>query len=257
MLQSKFVSDMFIRFGIIPFEKNRQLVLKTLEEVLADRPGALDWTAKRDITFKDKIIYSSNYAQNNYFKYPVSDDLFDPYFTTGNIPVDNENLGAEDTMFESPFNGSIDIGINFISSTQLYVGYIPLNDVSKVDFPTPNGTEQDNKTGLRLMVVRDPISGDATAYYDGNARNDYLVANFTRPDAQECAWEAFLERFYNRARRAIQRDKIIERQYVLTDVDISMIHPHKMIYDNGEYFILEEVFEHIGGLTTCRLYKVS
>lgn len=257
MKQADFIKDMFVRFAIIPFEKNRELVLKTLEEILSDRNGALDWTAKRNISFKEKITYSTNYTQNNYFNYPASDQLFDNFFTQGNIQVDNENLEDESVMFESPFNGSVDIGANFISSTSLYFGYIPLNDSAKIDFPTPGGEEIDNDTGLRLMVVRDPVSGDATAYYDGNARTDYLVANFTRPNAQECAFEAFLERFYRRARRAIQMDKIIVRMYNLTDVDISQVHPHKMIYDNGEYFILEEVSQHVGGKTLCRLYKIS
>lgn len=258
MKQKDFLKDMFVRFAIIPYEKNRLLTLKTLEEIIADRQNALDWTAKRDMSLPDKIKYSTNYAQNNYFKYSSSDRFFNPYFSQGIIKVNNENLDADSDMFVSPFNGSVDIGINFISDTSLYLGFIPLNDIGKVDFPTPNGEDQDNDTGLRLMVVRDPITGDATAYYDGNARTDYLVANFTRPDAPECAMDAFLERFYRRARRAIQTDKVIERSYSLTDVDIAQIHPHKMIYDNGEYFILESVPNHVDQESLIvQLYKVS
>lgn len=256
MTQKDFLRDMFIHFGIVPFEKNRLLTLKTIEEIISDRSGALDLTSKRDMSQPDEIVYGENYAQNNYFEYPSNDDLFDPTFVRGNIKVTNENLQPEDTLYESPFNGSTDFSLT-VDGTSMYMGLIPMNDTAKINYPTPDGEDIDNSPGLRLMIVRDKRASEPTVDYDGNARNDYLVANFTLPDGRALAWEAFLEKFYKRARLAIDMDKPIARSYRLSDADISQVHPHKIIYDSGSYFWLEKIPNHIGeGSVKCNIYKI-
>ena len=258
MKQKDFVTDLIMRFGIVPFEKNRTLVFKSLEEVISDRFSALDWTNKRDKSVKDEITYNNQYAKNNYFTYPSQEEIFDEKIVRGNIQIDNENLSDEAVIYDSKFNGSTDISVD-ASSSNIYIGYIPTWESAKVKYPTATneGYDFDNDTGLRIMVVRSKRSAEPNVVYNGNARSDYLIANFLKPDARELAWEENILRFYNRAKKSIQIDKSIVREYTLTEADLAQVHPHKIIYDSGSYFWIEKISNHIDSEPVkVQLYKI-
>jgi len=263
--QKEVIKDFFVTNGLVPFEKNRLLTLKSINEVIEDRASALDWTTKRDRTFKDGIEFQRAFAQNNYFTYPSNDKFFDPYYTRGNIKVPNQTLEPENTLYQRIFNGSSDVSVNAGGGDSFYIGFIPvLNQNGEklglsdtVAYPVED-EEFGEDPGLRLMMVRDRRSGEPNVSYDGNSRNDYLMANFLLPGKTQLAFEIFLERFYSKAYKGIERNKFISRFYRLNDADISQVHPHKLIYDDGSYFWLNQIEEYTGnGLTKVYLFKVS
>lgn len=250
-------SDFFIRFGLIPKDKNKTLTVKTFEEVIRDKANAVDWTDKRSYSDKDPIEYDLNYTQNNYFVYPSSDDFFKADRTRGNIICENTTLDVEQTIYDSLFVGSADISVGD-DTNYVYAGYIPIWLTPPVGYPTVlGGTAFDNSPELRLMVTRDKESGEANVEFDGNSRSDYLVANFVLPGEKYLSWEAFLDDHYPSLREAIRQNKSITREYALTEEDIQKLDPHTLVYDEGDYFLISRISKFIPGeITKVELFKV-
>lgn len=251
--------DLFLRFGIIPKEKNRILYFKTFEEVISDKITAIDWTDKHDTSFDDDISYDDEYVQNNYFRYPSNDEFYNDATTKGNIICDNATLETEQDLYESIFNGSLDIlvgdNVNYV-----YCGYIPIWDVPPTAYPTEDNNPFDHQPGLRLMVLRDKEAAESDIKFDGNSRSDYKVANFVLPNENYLNWQGFLDEHYPSLANAIRQNKSIVRRYNLNEDDIAKLDPHKLMYDNGSYFIINRVPNFDSELeesTKVELFKVQ
>ncbi|MFN7609395.1 MAG: hypothetical protein ACK5QX_00440, partial [bacterium] len=55
----------------------------------------------------------------------------------------------------------------------------------------------------------------------------------------------------------VKNFKIVTRKYNLNDLDISTLDPHKLVFDNQEYFIVMEVKNYTPGrISTVKLFKV-
>lgn len=249
--------DFFIRFGIIPKDKNKLLTLKSFEEVIRDKANAVDWTDKRDTSVKDEIQYDKDYFQNNYFTYPSNDDSFDGSQSKGNIVCDNVSLDKEKTIYDSIFNGSSDISAGD-DVDYVYVGYIPIWDTPPTKYPVNSENSFDHQPGLRLMVTRDKASDESDVKFDGNSRSDYKVANFILPGEKYLSWQAFLDDHYPSLANAIRQNKSLPRYYNLNEDDIANLDPHTLMYDDGSYFIISRIPNYIPGvLTKVELFKVQ
>jgi hypothetical protein len=125
MTMGEIVNDFTNRFGIIYRQSAGVLICKTLQEVIANKQNALDWTDKR-VKSVDLISFEPEYAKSNAFKYTSSvEDNED--LGTGYLTIDNDTLEEEDTMFQSDFENSENNLILFVNMGRIPV-YEEINE---------------------------------------------------------------------------------------------------------------------------------
>ncbi len=74
-----------------------------IKDIINNRIGAVDWSAKRDTRFKDSIGFDfRGYARTNYFLYDNEDKGIE-LLGRGSIDIDNENLEVSREAYVSPF----------------------------------------------------------------------------------------------------------------------------------------------------------
>lgn len=127
MTMGELIDDFTNRFGVLYDQTGNTLVLKTLQEVIADKSRALDWTSKR-IKKIDPIDFQLDYAQSNSFEYGSSVENNET-LGFGYLTIDNDNLKTSDTMFSSPFSNSVLNTILFVN-----MGRIPVYEAFKPSF---------------------------------------------------------------------------------------------------------------------------
>ena len=120
-----FLKDFFNRFAIIPKQVDNTLVLKTLEEIIKDVGGAVDWSGKLvNVRYKG-IDFKTTYAQENTFNY--TDRVEDSLLGAGSIDIDNTTLPTSKGMYTSIFGNTKTIKRESISA-----GYIPVFNEERV-----------------------------------------------------------------------------------------------------------------------------
>lgn len=95
---SDFMKEIFTRFSLTPFvdSRSKNIELLTLDERLdAD---VVDWSDKYVKRENETYLYR-DYAQENYFRHKYHFDGDD--FNDGILPIENENLEEEKTVFQS------------------------------------------------------------------------------------------------------------------------------------------------------------
>lgn len=137
------LKDFFNRFAIIPNQVDNRLILKTLEEIIADVPGALDWSGKLVNPKKKPISFKTAYAQENLFSY--NNLVSDADLGSGSIDIANNTLPLKKTLFKSIFGNS-----NTVQKFSFNAALIPAFDVNNPP------TNEDFEDG-RLIVVADSI----------------------------------------------------------------------------------------------------
>lgn len=98
------LKDFFNRFGIIPNQIEGRLILKTLEEIIADVPGAVDWSGKLVNPKNKPISFKTDYAQENLFSY--NDLVSDANLGSESLDIANTTLPLRKTLFKSVFGNS-------------------------------------------------------------------------------------------------------------------------------------------------------
>lgn len=243
------LTDFFNRFGIIPKQVGLTLILKTIEEIILDRTNAVNWSGKLVNPDNYTITYDSNYAQSNYFGYDKSEDVNDPNLGRGSIDVANTNLDNAKTIYTSLFGNSL--------TEEVVSGYnvatIPVYDSTSTDIDTFA-----EKPGLRLLTLKDRTT-EAAITFDASARTDYRLAYFVDPSlTKDTGFEYFLSQHYAALERSLQKNKVIEKYFLLTDYDISIFDPHKMIWDGNAYYIVNKIQNFVSGrVTKVVLFKTS
>lgn len=247
MLQSEIVKDFFVRFGIIHNELNGVLYLKTIREITEDVVNAVSWTDKR-VEKGDQLNYSpASYAQDNAFSYTPDSGAGnqpDKEAGTGSLYTYNQNLQGRKPVYQTPFESLRDIAVN-VTAASCHVYDTASADIS--DF--------DQEPGLRLMMLRDKEAGDPVIRFNAalglaGDRSDYRVANF-KSNGVDMGWSYFLNTYYGPAFiTALRSLRFVTRTYMLTETDVASYDPHKMIYDNGSYFIVSVITNFIPGRPT-------
>ncbi len=339
------LKDFVNRFGIIPNQVDNRLILKTLEEIVADVPGAVNWSDKL-VNLKEKqISFKTEYAQENVFKYV--DKVKDPALGTGSMDIDSNILPLKKTLFESifgnsnmaqvaswylasipafdptitldegdfssgrsitgaddldqsdagtivllegssPFNLTVElltsdsiilirnqgtdtvtlvegVGVELPNSSfAILVGEEVILDCRVPAVPdldlneTQNGQIVINEDpGLRLLTLKDrTIETEIT--FDTVARTDYKIGYFVDPLlTKDTGFQYFLDQFYPSLESALQRNKIVTKEYLLTENDIFSYDPHKMVYDGEGYYLINKIVNfYPGRVTKVELFKV-
>lgn len=238
------LKDFFTRFAAIPRQVDNRLIIKTIEEIISDRSTALNWSAKLTKT-KKPIDFTTQYAQENYFEY--NNENNDETLGRGSLDIDNETLKPSGTVFSSVFETC--------ETTQAYrSAVIEFYDDTSVD-----NTDIKESPGLKLLTLRDADGDDDPITFLSTPRSDYKVAYFVDPALpKDTKFQYFIDEFYAGYREALQKNKVIEKEYLLTELDIINYNSHKMIYDAEGYYLINKIKNFIPDqVTTVELFKVG
>lgn len=253
--------DLLFRFGQIPKFSNGTIYFKSLKSILDDVAGVIDWTDKRDKTVHSHEIHL-DLAQLNYIRYEVSDDLNEG-FRQGSFEIDDTTLPEEQILWTSPFTPSLDI-----PKEGIFCGRIPAQD----DYADGDFTRWNMDTGARLFIIREDDGNEpsvvlgvtpndtpvttyavacgaqvATSQFDRSIGFDLTLREWYTSDGE------FTTGFLNRLKDA----KWVTRRYNLSSVDIANLDPHKMIYDDGVYFLFPKVKSFVPGkITEVEMLKI-
>lgn len=240
-----FLRDFTVRFGIIYNTSDSGTVrIKRLKEILQQRENAIDWTGKYVRT--DDSNFKSKYKKDNYFEYANQSILGS--IGKGNLQASNVADMGSYTIYKSPFNGCD-------STTYIYTNlcYLPYYDSTSVDLSDPK-----NELPLVLLSLRDRLSFETAYTFDTSPRSDYSVAYFVNDSlAKDTGFQYFVDRYYQVFNESINNYKLETRYYNLVEKDIFEYDPFRMIYDNGDYYLINKIENFVPGqITKVELLRI-
>lgn len=255
--QKEFIDDFLFRFGLIPTEKNATITLKHINDVIADRKNAVDWTQKRVGKTETINWKSDNLGKINRFKYAQTSEGTNEFTGYGKFSISN-NLLDEIIEYDSLWGSSEQ------SSLSTETGVTPATK----DFSFANtkvwtdntSINYDNDPGARLLLVRDTVVNEPPITYSGAAPDtNYKIAFFEDYRFGSVTWQAFLDDYWPRYIAVVQSGiKNVSRFYNLTEDDVASFDVTQLIYENGEYFMLKKIHNYVPGQETkVELFKVS
>ncbi len=205
LTQLTLLKDVINRYCLMlqPIRKTKEFEFKPLEEILADRDGAEDWTGKF-ISLEEE--YQCDYAQKNNFvnsydkeEDSYSNDVEDEDFNIfsfedkdGVLEINNKNLDSESDLYSSSFNIPERVGTR--ASQKIYSIPIWTEGDETTEDQTVEQTYSeeiinqavDNETGDYLNLIDadnfqlgyywNSTVGDTTQYYDSG--NTYGCTNY-------------------------------------------------------------------------------
>jgi len=237
------LKDFYNRFGLIDLVVDNRLILKSLDEIINDRANALDWTSK-DVT-TNEISFRTDFAQENLFSY--KDNCEDERLGTGSISINNDVLKPEVDIFKSVFGNSLTV-----TKQDLLLAKIPVFDSTSVDI-----YDFINPPDFRLLTIKDrDIEGSIT--FNATPRTDYKIGYFLdNTAAKDTGFQYFIDNYYSGLSLALQKTKTITKLLMLTSKDISDYNPHKIIFINDSYYLLNKIKQFIPGrVTVVELFKL-
>src|SRR5690606_19116762 len=217
------IKDFFLRFGIIDKKIGNTMHLKTLEEIINDRAGAVNWQGKRVSREDQNIDFSFGYSKENYFS---PDDHIGDGTGIGSISIANEILTKEQTPYTSPFGNSGPFTFLFA----------PMAEIRVYDLTSTDITDFKDEPGLRIVYMRDRRSPEQAIGFGSSTTTSHRVGVFDQPNEPiNAGFQYVLDTYYNRVGKSLQKIKAITRYYNLDHDDIENFDKHKMIYDGGYY----------------------
>ena len=271
LLQSDFLKDFMIKFGVVFIFTGNAIEILTYESIINNIGASVDWTNKRVKNKKDVLQFTwGNYAMKNNFLYDDISNLPDGFSVTGNnivngsLDIPNSNLSQTNDLYSSIFAQTNYIGLsrdrvegtgaNFVNcSTSLIWNVLP----SSYTF--------DNVPVMQLAVLSAKDAGEVAVVYNGSARTDYKVARFNPSTAvvvtpQSLAWSGttfhspgrgLLDTYYPSIQRLFTNGiKVGTHEYYLTDMDIYALDLLTLVYDDGNYYLINKVPSFVSGRTT-------
>lgn len=259
------IKDFIVRHGLVFKQTGNNIVASSFEEIIDNKSNAIDWTDKRDISIDDKIGYSPSMSQSNKFTYGSSDDLTEDDTGQGSIDISNTLLNLEEDLFGSIFSSThtnadvfgyecAEIPMYALADEKINYGQIGAN------------IKQNTPPGVRVLLVRNKRGGEDTIeYYDINPTTgtDNVVSNqkvayfVDSVESDSMDFQQFIDDNYSKLEQSLQKYKMVTRKYNLSTYDVISYDPHKPIYDNNEYFLVNEIKNFIPGqLTEVELLKI-
>jgi len=240
------VRDFFVRYGIIPKQKFGVLYLKTVQAIFSDRTNVNDWRDKL-VKGNGPISFSLDYGQNNNFDYVNTQN--DPTLGRGVLTISNETLPLEKTEFSSPFEQCEDLD----SAGGYIMASIPVFTSESTDI-----TDIEGSPGLKLLTLKSRTTEDPVTFYV-TARTDYKLAYFINASlTKDSNLQYFLNQFYPLLTAALQKNKVITKEYYLNPLDIKNYDSHKMIYDGEGYYYVNKISNFVAGqVTKVELFKIA
>jgi hypothetical protein len=250
MNQKDIMQDFLIRFGLLQRERNGVLEFKTIEEIINDKVSFADWTNKLHKELHPSIDFGvSAYAQRNTFDYTVQDEDLDEKTGQGVMLVTNASAQLEKRIYRSPFQACATLKFGNETDGYVWMAYVPV--YSRVIDPILLTTviEEDQEPGLRLLLKRSAYA------YEANANDKLYFEDVNAPYSMN--FQTFLDEFYPSLSRALQRAKLKTAEYALNSLDIADLNFLKLVYDSGNWFLLNKVYDYVPNqLTKADLFKV-
>lgn len=251
--QKNFLKDFCIRFAVYFYATGSTITCKQISELIDNKEDALDLTSFRDGD-REIIKFIFDLGQINNFTYPSADSFFQPVNAEGSFTIPNVNLEETNDIYDSIFAGSAqqDTTIGLDSIRTMYIPYW-------TSLAAPVTYTFDNTPSARIGLVRAKDTPEPAVSYNGTPQTDYLVGHFEAGGGATHTqnWEYILDRYYQTYIDSVQKLKIVERFYYLTEVDVIKLMKSNVIFDSDCYFIVLEVINFIPGkLTKLELMRV-
>jgi hypothetical protein len=241
------LKDFFVRFGIVYKIEGNTLILKTLEEICLDTASAVDWTSKRVNRKKSGIEFKTNYAQSNYFLH--QDDAKDKFLGSGSLAIANTTLQTAKDFFTSVFSNA-----RRWTGTGYEVMSYPAYD------STSTGIDDIKEEPPLMIGTLKARTTEAAITFNATARTDYKLAyHADASQTKDSSFRYFLSKYYPSLTFALQKNKICKYDYNLNELDIANYDSHKMIFDNGSYYLINKIPKFISGKITedVELFKIQ
>ncbi len=230
-----FARDWAVRFAVV-FKLNSDgyLNVRKMNDILSDRQNAVDWSSKFEST--GKKTYQSKIDGKGYFNY--SDNKDTPFRGRGFVQ------GGESTnefdIYTSPFDTCVTQSVSNVNASLFNV-----YEVGAVDFyDVANGVDP------VLVSLRDKLADEPAQTYF-SSQTDYKVSYFTDSRVtQSTNWQYFIDQNYAVFSDSIAQAGLVERFYNLTEKDIFEFDQFKMIFDNGQYYLVNKIDNFVQGKVT-------
>lgn len=234
----------------------------SLNDVLADHAGAIDWTEKRANKFEEISFAFGSWAQNNWFRYPNKNHSGS--LPDGALTFNNENVDTNNDVYTSITEAATGIVQWRIASVLYGAQAVNFATLPNPVYETvPSSFTFDNDPRPVLIICRPAdVSEAASIKYDGNVRTDYWVGYFEnnnstyeehdglRWSTSENGGRGLLELYYPRLQRCLLNPKKVIREYMLSVADINSFDIYTLIYDDGNYFLPLKIIDFVAGRPT-------
>lgn len=265
--QVDFIKEITVMFGLKYTAVNDYTTgpltidVRPQQSILQDRVRYVDWTRKRSVESVDLVRFAfENFAQENTFDENLN----------YSISVPNENISSEprNIYTKKAFPADADTyNVNDGAST-MQGAQINLWDTLPAGYPPT--TPFDNVNKLRFLLVRAAYTAgpvfEPAFLYDGNSRSDYLVGFYDNFVAalgyKTLLWrnsqsKGLLDLYYAALETALVKCKVVARKYYLTEMDIHNLDLTKLVFDSGDWLLINKLESFVPGqLTRAELLKI-
>lgn len=222
-----FIQDFAFRHGIIFKETSNTIALKTFNEVINDKSNAVDWSEKRNYLEEQETEYKQKgVSQSNIFSYETADDI-DEEIGQGEFTISNTLLPLVSEI-TSIFSNT---GDAFDDTEKVNFLVIPAIKDGETDFEL---------SGYRLAMVKENPE-DATQW------TTYFI---DESESKDLGFNGYITDHYSRLVASLQKSKVVTRSYKLNSNDVLNFDPHKLIYDDGAYYLVNEIKNFVAGIPT-------
>lgn len=266
--QKDLLIDWLFRTQSLIRNKDGLIELKPIKNIINSKSTAINWTSKR-VRDNESMIFNSGKYQINYFEdvdlfkddtdIIINNGFDDAQYddvtqqgNTGNFTINDTTLKPVGTVYKSIFaNTQLNVNNPHDVSTESY-SWCPVwswQSADRYDFKY--------KPKLRILYAFGSGFG-LSSYYDGANQTDIRYGIYKLFSASLGAeWSNMLNNSYQPFAEAMQQYKMVNRVYNLTELDISSIDLFKLIFDDGEYFLINRIVNFVPGkLTRVELLKV-
>lgn len=242
------LKDFFNRFGILYNITGTAIELKTIQAIISDRAGAVDWSGKLVKTKSDIDFGLKDYAQSNLFRYTDSEFVRDETLGEGAMLIDNDILKADQEKYKTFFENC-----RTLNTTGHLVARLPVYDTTSVI-----SDDMVEAPGIKVLTLKARTSEPAITF-DQTARTDYKLGYFLDDAlAKDTGFQYFLDTYYPSFTESLQAYKLVEKYFYLTELDVYNFNRLKMVWDGDGYYLVDTIDKFIPGkVTKVLLFKVS
>lgn len=234
--------------------KNGVIEVKPIFNILKDKvTTAVNWTDKR-VREQDKISLSNDqFAQTNILEdidtvdeMQITRDLGQTpgaaISNQGTFTIADTKLPEEKFIYKSIFAAS-----QRTPAVSNCYAFCPVYSWASID-------RKDFKFKPKLRIMQGFTGGafGPAYYYEGTSETGamYGTYRYLSTTLIGAIWDSFISKSYSNYVSAIQKSKIIERDYMLTAQDIGSLDLFVPVYDDGSYFLIGRISNYIPGRRT-------
>lgn len=239
-----FFKEQIVRFGLTPIvdTDSKHIMFLTQDEKI-DLSNTVDWSKKYVKRNKENYIYGS-YAQENWFRHRY--DQEDEYYSDGKVVVNNQNLEATKTLYQSR---TISKGQDLYRFPMLPDDYPVFIYPFYVKEPKEdeNGDTVIDYKGLtnRFFIMKSKYLylDNPIMLYSRKTGELEAVTYLPMADSENTHFNELVPKYYPKYQGLIGRPRIHEIELALNILDISNIDFTKVYYFEQEasYYVLNRI----------------